>query len=299
MKHIFIINPIAGKGSKSLAFLPVIQDTCRMLGLDYEFYITKAKYEAIDFIRENAASGEQMRIYACGGDGTLFEVVNGAYGFENVEITLLPFGSGNDFLRYFGATEDFLNLENLINGEVVEIDLIKCGDKYSINQCSMGLDAEIGGMQEKFKKIPFISGASAYYPAIFYGLMRKIKNVFKIKIDDGEEFTYPYLFCVIANSRWYGGGFFSAPKALPDDGLMDFVSVKKTLNRLQLIPLIDIYKKGGHLDWDFTNYVKCRRVRISSHKPAALNLDGEVFYVHQAEFEIIEKAIKFVIPSRI
>lgn len=297
MKHIFIINPAAGKRKKTISFIPEIEETCKRNSLDYEIYITTEKLDGFEFVKEKAQSGEDIRFYACGGDGTLFEVVNGSFGFNNVQVTVVPLGSGNDFIRFFGNKSDFLNLENLIKGNPIEVDLIKCGDKYAINQCCMGLDAEIGGKHEKFKKLPFITGEAAYFPAIIYGLMRKIKNVFTIRIDEGEPFTQPCLFCVIANSRWYGGGYFSAPKAIPTDGLLDFVIIKKTLSRFQLLPLIKKYKQGKHLEWDFTIYERGKKISIHSEKPAAVNMDGEVFYMQKASFEIVEKGISFVVPA--
>jgi diacylglycerol kinase family enzyme len=162
----------------------------------------------------------------------------------------------------------------------------------------MGLDAEIGGMQNKFKAIPLLSAAGAYYPAIIYGILRKIKNVFSIRIDDGEEYTQPCLFCVVANSRWYGGGYFSAPMASPTDGFLDFIIVKKTLNRFQLLPLISKYKAGQHLEWDFTRHERGKKLSIRSEKPAAVNLDGEVFYAKEAVFEVIPECMNFVIPAK-
>lgn len=296
MKHIFVINPSAGKGKSPLSFIPYIKEVSDKNNLDYEIYITTRKLDALDFVRNRAKSKEKLRFYSCGGEGTLFEVLNGAFGFDNVEITSIPLGSGNDFVRFFGGAEKFLNLENLINGNVILLDLIKCGDMYAINQCSMGLDAEIAGMQEKFKKIPLISGAATYYLAIFYCLLRKIGNRFKVQIDDEIMQDDSYLFCLAANSKWYGGGFFSAPSAEPDDGLIDFILVRKTMGRFALIPLISKYKKGEHLNWNFTKYTKGTKMTVKSDKPVVVNLDGECFYQDFAEFEIIKKGIKYVCP---
>ena len=235
MKHIFIINPNAGKG------------------------------KAYNFIKP--------------GDGTLYEIVNGAYGHENVEVTVIPLGSGNDFIRLFGEKEDFYNLENLVNGVPVCLDVIKCGDEIAINQCSMGFDAEVCARQASFKKVPGINGELAYVASAIYSISRKVKNTFTVQIDDGEPFTQDCIFCVGANSRWYGGGFMAAPKALPDDGLMDMIIVKKTIGRLKLLSLLNDYKAGNHLSWDMTNFVRGKKLKIHSDKPAAVNVDGECSYV--------------------
>lgn len=297
MKHIFVINPAAGQG-KALDFIkPKIEEVCKKFSLEYELFITQKKNDGIEFVKQRAASGEELRFYACGGDGTLYEVVNGAYGFKNVQVAVIPLGSGNDFIRLFGTKDEYLVLENVINGVPVEFDLIKCGDEIAINQCSMGMDAEVCAMQGTIKKFPLVTGEGAYYIGCFYALMRKFHNRFTIQIDDGEIIEKDCLFCFIGNSRWYGGGFMAAPKAYPDDQLLDFVIVESKLSRLKLATLLNKYKRGEHLDWDITDFRRGKKLVIHSEKPAAVNVDGETQYVTDATFELIEKGMVYVVPA--
>jgi len=295
MKHIFIVNPVAGKGDGKNFIIPQIEIACKSANVDYEIYITKACGDAIKYVKDRAATGETLRLYACGGDGTLFEVVNGAVGFSNVEIAIIPLGSGNDFIRIFGTKETFLNIPAQLEGTVIDLDVIKCGDKYAINQCSMGLDGEICAKQAHFKK--FINGESSYMAALLYCFLRKVKSTFTITIDDNPSFTKDVLFAVSGNSRWYGGGFKGTPLAIPDDGLIDFVVVEKDVNRFQMLTLLNKYKAGQHLDWNRTTFKRGKKMTICSEKLAAVNIDGECEYVYEATFEIIEKAVKFVVPS--
>lgn len=297
MKHVFIINPAAGKGKASCEIKPQIEKYCTENSLDYLIHVTSAAYEAIDFIRELSKTGEHIRFYSCGGDGTLYEVVNGAYGYPNAEVAAFPLGSGNDFIRLFGTKEQFMDIGSQVNGVATELDVIQCGDRIAINQCSMGLDAEICAKQGYFKKLPFMKGEGAYMAAVLYCFLKKMNSEFTITIDDGEPFKQTVLFCVGANSRWYGGGFMAAPKALPDDGLLDFIIVKKTVSRLKLLGLINKYKAGMHLDWDFTKFVRGKKLKIHSDSIAAVNIDGETDYVNDSTFELIEKGIKFVVPA--
>lgn len=297
MKHIFVINPAAGQG-KALDFIkPKIEEVCKKFSLEYELFITQKKGDGIEFVKNRAASGEELRFYACGGDGTLYEVVNGAYGFKNVQVAVIPLGSGNDFIRLFGSKEEYMVLENVVNGVPVEFDLIKCGDEIAINQCSMGMDAEVCAMQGTIKKFPLVTGEGAYYIGCLYALMRKFRNRFTIQIDDGEIIEKDCLFCFIGNSRWYGGGFMAAPKAYPDDQLLDFVTVESKLSRLKLATLLNKYKRGEHLDWDITDFRRGKKLVIHSEKPAAVNVDGETQYVTDASFELIEKGMVYVVPA--
>lgn len=298
MKHIFVINPAAGQG-KALDFIkPKIEEVCKKFDLDYELYITQKQGDGIDFCRERAKSGEKIRFYACGGDGTIYEVVNGSFGYKNVEVAVIPLGSGNDFIRLFGTKEEFLVLEDVINGVPVEFDVIKCDDEIAINQCSMGMDAEVCAMQGKIKKLPLVTGEGAYYIGCLYAIVKKFKNRFTYTFDNGESFTDDVLFCFAGNSRWYGGGFKAAPLALPDDGLLDFVLVKAAFSRLKLVSLLNKYKRGEHLDWKETTFKRGKKITIHSDKPAAVNVDGECKFVTDTSFEIVEKGMTYVVPAK-
>lgn len=298
MKHIFVINPAAGQG-KALNFIkPKIEEVCAKYSLDYEIHVTEKQGEGLEYTRNRAASGEEIRFYACGGDGTLYDIVNGTFGYKNVQVAVIPLGSGNDFIRLFGTKEEFLVLDDVVNGVPVEFDVIKCGDEIAINQCSMGMDAEVCAMQGKIKKLPLVTGEGAYYIGCLYAIIKKFRNKFTYKIDDGEEITKDCLFCFCGNSRWYGGGFMAAPLALPEDGLLDFVIVEAGVSRIKLTSLLNKYKRGEHLDWDITSFQRGKKLVIHSDKPAAVNVDGETKYVTDASFEIIEKGITYVVPAK-
>lgn len=297
MKHVFMINPCAGKGKALDIIKPKIEKYCSENSIDSDIYVSKSSQDGIDYMRSFAQSGEHVRIYACGGDGTLYDAVNAVFGNENAEVAVIPLGSGNDFIRLFGKKEDMLDIDAQVNGTAIELDVIRCGDRIAINQCSMGIDAEICAKQAYFKKLPIFNGESAYTAAVFYCLMKKINNEFTIQIDDEPPVKIKVLFSLGANSRWYGGGYKGAPLAIPDDGLLDFIIVRKTVGRLGLIPLIGKYKAGQHLSWDMTTFKRGKKITIHSDNLAAVNIDGETDYAHDSTFEIIEKGIKFVVPS--
>lgn len=299
MKHVFIINPNAGKGKALGIIRPKIEQYCGEHSLDWEIYIPESPQRARAHIREVAGTGEPVRFYACGGDGTLYEAVNGAYKFPNAEVGVIPLGSGNDFIRLFGTKQQFIDIDAQVNGTAVELDLVKCSDgQVGINQASMGLDAEVCAKQVAFKKMPVLHGDTAYTASMLYCFLRKMKSEFTIQIDDDPPMKKQVLFCVAANSRWYGGGYQAAPLALPDDGYLDFVIVEKKVPRIKLLPLINIYKKGEHLALtDILTYKRGKKITIHSDKLAAINCDGECDYVNDMTFEIIEKGIKFIVPA--
>ena len=117
MKHIFIINPAAGKYDHSQQFRKQIEEACGARGLAYEICVSQKPGDCRDIARKAAESGEEVRLYACGGDGTLNEVVNGVVGFPNAAITHFPGGSGNDAIKIFSETEPFFQLERLLDAD--------------------------------------------------------------------------------------------------------------------------------------------------------------------------------------
>ena len=114
-----------------------------------------------------------FRFYACGGDGTMNEVANGAYGQQNVEIAMVPAGTGNDFPRNFTNYKYFEDIERQILGSAKWVDLIRYEAapadeltglivRYGINMFNIGLDCNVADKVIDIKKYPFIPGPLAY-----------------------------------------------------------------------------------------------------------------------------------------
>ena len=97
MRHLFIINPAAGSYNQTEDYRKKIAEACEKRGLDYSIRVSGAPGRCCKIAREAAETGKEYRLYACGGDGTLNEVVSGAAGFPNVAVTVFSGGSGNDF----------------------------------------------------------------------------------------------------------------------------------------------------------------------------------------------------------
>ena len=108
----------------------------------------------------------KCNIFACGGEGTFYEVLNGAIGCDNINLGVIPCGSANDFLKYFENTESFIDISAQVSGETIKMDAIKAGDRYCINGCSAGMDAIVARDMSIFKNWPLISGKAAYNLAI-------------------------------------------------------------------------------------------------------------------------------------
>lgn len=296
MRYVFIINPTAGKGKGVESLPPVIEEAFKGREENYEIIITENAGDAEVAAKTQAQTGDEICLFACGGEGTCFEVVNGIVGFDNVTFGVLPCGSANDFLKFFGDKNEFLNVENQISGSDVYLDLIKANDFYSINQCSVGMDAMVADDMRLFKRWPLVSGSMAYNLAVIKTFLRKLGISIRIKIDNEYLGLKRCLFAVIANGPVYGGGYISAPEADPRDGKLEFVLVDR-ISRFRVLGFLKAYSLGVHAKKKYVRTGKCLKMEIEADKPISVNLDGEIFHSKTVKFEIVKKAIKFRLPS--
>lgn len=293
MKHLFIINPAAGKG-KALKLIPEIENAFKTKNDKYIIEITKWAGHATEIVKKYVTS-ENYRVYSVGGDGTLNEVLNGLAG-SNSSLAAIPAGSGNDFIKSIVKYDDIKALLNqTINGSEKSIDLAKANNKYFINIASLGFDAEVVRNTNKVKKLPLISGSVAYIIGILITLYKNKKENLRITID-GNTFTQDSLLAAVANGKYYGGGMLAAPFADLNDGKFE-IYVAKHLRRLKIFQLFPKYMKGEHTDLPYVSYFRGSKVEISSPNDITLNIDGELSTVRSVVFELIPSAVKIIIPE--
>lgn len=297
MKHIFVINPKAGKTDK----VKEISDEIKKRNdIDYEIYVTKKRGDAQQFVHnylDTHSKDEVYRFYACGGDGTLYDVVNGMATFSNAEVACYAIGSGNDFVKSVGGIEKYKDLNKIIDGKSKPIDLLKVDDKYCINITNYGFDGEVTDAMLRYKKLPLVNGPMAYNIAALTSLLFKINQPLKVTVDDKVIFDKKGLLVIIANGFCYGGGFKCAPKALVDDGYIDLCLIDK-VSRTRAAGLMKGFKKGEHLTdkkcSKLITYMKCKKVKVENTKKIAYAIDGEVFRKESIEAIILPKHINFV-----
>lgn len=297
MKHLFIVNPVAGGSDKSEEVRArIVSVFAQRPEEEVELYVTKAPMDAPDVIRERAADGEELRVYACGGDGTFNECVCGAAGLKNVAVAPLPTGTGNDFCRMFGEEKDlFRDLEALLCGSVRPIDVIDCNGRKSVNICSVGIDARIGTNVHKYSSLPLIGGAGAYVVSAAVEMWKGIARPMRISCGDyhGEgDFS---LVCV-CNGRYYGGGFNPSLDARPDDGELDIFIAKK-VNLVQFAALIGKYAAGHAAEMtDIVTHLKGSEITIGFDEDNVINLDGEAMYTREAVMRLEPGALRLIVP---
>ena len=296
MKHLFIINPAAGSRNQTEDYRKKIAEVCEAKGIDYSIRVSGAPGRCCKIAREAAETGKEYRIYACGGDGTLNEVVNGAAGHPNVAVTVFSGGSGNDFARMFSEPEAFRDLERLLDGSEMEFDLIKCNEDYSLNICSVGLDARIAHDVASYKRLPLLNGFRAYAASTVVNVIRGLSEHYVIEVN-GERLDAEQTMVCACNGRFYGGGFNPVPEADPADGLLDVLVVKK-VSRLQVPGVIGKYKNGRYKELpELVRHFKTKQVKIICDKETPINLDGELRIAKEATFSIADEKIRFFYPK--
>ena len=296
MRHLFIINPAAGSKDRTKEYSVAIHDICTARELDYRIEVSKAPGECTRIAREAARTGEEVRIYACGGDGTLNEVAAGAAGFPNAAVTVFSGGSGNDFVKLFNDPKAFFDLERLLDAEEAEFDLIRCNGDIALNICSVGLDARIGTDVASYKRIPLLHGFRAYAASTVVNVIRGISEHYVVEIN-GEVIDGEQTFVCVCNGRFYGGGFNPVPKADPADGLLDVLLVKK-VSRLQVPAIIGKYKNGRYQELPkLVRHLRTRELKIRCDKATPINLDGELRMAQVVDFKLADEKLRFFYPK--
>ena len=233
-----------------------------------------------------------------GGDGTVYEAVNGIMKSGNnrtASFSIIPLGSGNDFSRYANDSDAFKK------AELNKIDVIRttCGDnvRYCMNVMNVGFDCDVVWETYSLKKIPIFRGSMAYIAGVLKVLLKKktidaricLSDCAEAKIGECRKLTsdtvleQKVLLTAGANSRYYGGGFYAAPLADLSDGLMDILVVND-VSIPKFLSLVGAYHDGKYIDADgviaekfrdVISYRRCRAMEITG--PTRYCMDGEIY----------------------
>lgn len=311
MKTIFVVNPKAGQGKNADKLIESIEKYIADVNADAEIFITKCVDDARVFVAEFCSQNGPARFIACGGDGTLNEVLNGAIECDGAQIGVIPTGTGNDFCRNFNPEFDFYDIASQVTGDVSKCDAIhyttfQDGVKkegYCINMINVGFDCNVADMSAQMKKKPFVSGSAAYLLSIFINLIKKKGANVSLQIDDEMVYDGKLLLTSIANGSYCGGGIMSNPLALVSDGVMN-VNIIKNVRRLQFIPLLPHYMNGTILDVkNIERYLMnkdCGRIVINPKEgKMKMCIDGEIIDAGKTTIEVVHNAFDFVCVSAI
>ena len=297
MKHLFIVNPAAGGCDRTPEISAAMRKIFAGRRAEIELYTTAGPMDAAEKVAREAENCEALRVYACGGDGTLNECVCGAALRENVAVTNYPTGTGNDFIKTFGdAAARFRSLENLVGGTVRKLDLIDCNGRRCINICSVGVDARIGTDVHKYTGLPLMGGSGSYIASTAVNLVKGVRS--PLRVICGGRIYYGDMSLVCAcNGSYYGGGFHPVPEARPDDGALDFLIVKG-VSRLNFLRIVGAYARGRYADFPkYITHVRGDSMEIRSEREMVVNVDGEAMRAKRLMLTLLPGALNFILPA--
>lgn len=309
MKTVFIVNPKAGQKKANETFVSEILKTAEKLGIEVEVIKTTCVGDGMRIAKECCKKYGAVRLIACGGDGTLNEVVNGAIDFPDAEIGALPMGTGNDFCRNF-QNEGAFTIENVLLGTAQKCDLIrfdtevekKVRTRYCVNMFNIGFDCEVADLTGTIKQKPLISGAFAYFISIFIALIQKKGVNLKLSLDGEEVHSGPLLLSAISNGVCCGGGIRSNPLGSVQDGVIE-INIIKNVTRTRLLTLLGSYMNGTFIHKKgIDRFIASKTCKTIDLEPLSeglrLSVDGEIIDGGPTKFSVVPKAFSFIVPKK-
>lgn len=303
-----IVNPIAGRrhGMETAA-------RARTLfyreGMTIREHVSEYPRHAVELAaaairREPASQG----IIAVGGDGTLFETLNGvldaaapvdAEGHADrspfqMPLGIVPVGTGNSFIRDLGINDVDGAVAAILGGKTrsVDLGLLRCdADEHAfINLLGAGFVSNVAHRAQFYKRF----GALSYVLAVIHETIA-LKSDRLVLTIDGERIEREALFLEICNSRYTGGAMMMAPTAEIDDGLFDIV-VMSRCSRHKLLSLFPRIFSGTHVTDPLIEVFRGVSVRAETTRSWLLTPDGETFGSTPISVTMRPRAVEMFIP---
>lgn len=253
-----------------------------------------------------------LRVYAIGGDGIVFDCLNGLMEIKNAELAIVPYGRTNNFIRGFGKNNiaSFRSIKKQINSSTIPIDVIKCGNSYALDYCVIGMEAEAVRYSERIRekllaggRLKRWIGRRLYAFHYFSGGLaasfdkRLVHQQYEIIIDNVKHSEYCWGFSIF-NCPYYGGRWHPANDAMPNDGILDahFIRGKRFMQTYSLLPF---YVSGRHrLISNIIVPARGKKIIIRSNDILKVCMDDCVFYEDELDVEVIPGGLSFVDASR-
>lgn len=299
MIHVFIVNPQAGKKNFTTNLR---EKLAQKEGFDYFVFNTRGEGSESELVKmiETMFDDEQIRYYCCGGSGTLRNVLNGITNLDRSEIAFYPCGLTNDFLKVFANEEErFADIDELISGDVVDIDYIQTNNGVCLNTVSFGIDTKMSKLYKKMKILSVMGDSIPYSLSIVGALFAEGSAEYIIETERGVV-TRSSNECIFGNGFVAGGNLFFNREAYVCDGVgfLRICSAKTLIKRISIfLALMDRgNKKINEISqsW-YTRFINIRRV---DGAPFVVNQDGELTdEMEQWTAEIVQGGLHFVVPK--
>ena len=300
MRHVFIVNTVAGEHSCLEEVKNAIAIDSEVI--DFEIFTPNSAKDNISQIKSylETYQDDEVRFYACGGDGTINKVASGIYGHPNASMAVLAYGSGNDYIKYFSDLQTFRNVDKTIHGIEKRVDIMQTNDRFALNATHFGLDSVVAKLMNKIRRYPIIGGKMCYPIAVLWAFLTGMRTRCTVYADGEKLNDGKICLCTVANGKYVGGSYKCAPRSSNEDGLLE-VCLVKPVSRIKFILFKKYYTEGTHLDNPrFKKYIVYRRAKqviIEGLKGFCVSLDGEILEGERIVVENKQQAIRFVVPT--
>jgi diacylglycerol kinase (ATP) len=247
--------------------------------------------DGAELAREAVAAGVDT-VVACGGDGTVNEVLNGLDG-SDVPMGIVPIGTANDFAKQVGIPDDADHaMDVILRGHPQRIDTASLNGRRFLNVSTAGVGAE--ATAETPTEAKQTLGALAY---AITGI-RKLKDLEPKKArvrGPGFAFSVDFFLLAVGNARVTGGGTAMTPLANVRDGLLDLCIVE-AMGKAEFAKLLLLVKRGEHLESEGVRYMQVSEVRISPTEPITVNVDGESSTARRLDYRARPSDLSIYLP---
>lgn len=300
LRVLVVVNPASGGGATGRHW-PAIRAS---LAKHFDFEVAVSQYpgHAVEIGRYARVQGFD-RLVCVGGDGTLHELVNGAYPTDSAnpmpELGIVPSGTGADFVRSAGISRKIESAcARLSRPERLVSDLGVVSfsgsngpeTRYFVNAAGVGYDAEVVRRRNGFNR--YIRGTIPYLASLAATLLTYENR--EISVTVGERTSARTINAlVMAIGRYFGGGMRIAPDADLSDGLFDVVTIGN-VGRLELLFNFPTVYRGTHLSNPKVSVERARAIEVKSPRRTLIQADGELLGETPARFEIVSRALTFL-----
>ena len=288
-----IANPVSGRG-RARRIGERVADLLRERGVNADLMVSEAPGDCERIAREVLARGARQ-VAACGGDGTVHEVVNGLANSDAV-LGVVPCGRGNDLARALGLSKDVVDVVNtLVHGVDRAIDLGKVGDRFFATVATLGFDTAVAQRMQT-QGAGFLTRTLEVGGTVSYGLtvLRTLfgyRSPFVRLQGDFGVFEGRVLLAATANAPFYGSGIKIAPGAIVDDGMLD-VCIVADVSRWTVLRMFLSAYSGAHVGHSAVRIVQTRTLQIESDDPLWIFADGEPMCEVPAKIEVVPDALR-------
>jgi diacylglycerol kinase (ATP) len=268
-----------------------LQRRAAELGLEGETRMSTRPGELTELARDADAD----LLVVVGGDGAVNEVVNGR---RDIELAVIPRGTGMDFIRTHGIPSEFDDAVAVArDGRTCELDLgrvrFREGERWFANVASVGMS---GAIAERANRMSKALGGKLTF---FYALAREFlvwKNTeVSVRCDDAERHGRMHD-VIVANGQYHGGAMWLAPDARADDGQFDVILIGD-VSKLDFITTAPKLYKGTHLAHPKVELLRSTTVDVDAPVPLPIETDGEVAGTTPAHFEVVPRAVRVRVPA--